>query len=107
MQEGQGLVSYPLRWKWMWVPRMEGRSQLQLLVWAPKKLFHNAVDRNRMRRLMREAYRLNQNAFAPLLMSHPNETLLLGINYMDNALCDLQTVEKALLKGVKKMENKS
>jgi ribonuclease P protein component len=35
-------------------------SPVQLLIAAPKKNLRHAVDRNRMKRLIREAYRLNK-----------------------------------------------
>ncbi len=38
-----------------------GRPPVQVLVAVPKKNLRHAVDRNRMKRLIREAYRLNKH----------------------------------------------
>lgn len=38
-----------------------GNSPVQVLIAVPKKNLRHAVDRNRMKRLIREAYRLNKH----------------------------------------------
>lgn len=38
-----------------------GKSPVQLLIAVPKKSLRHAVDRNRMKRLIREAYRLSKH----------------------------------------------
>ncbi|MFA5971784.1 MAG: ribonuclease P protein component [Lentimicrobiaceae bacterium] len=39
----------------------KGKSPVQVLIAVPKKNLRHAVDRNRMKRLIREAYRLNKH----------------------------------------------
>ena len=56
-REGKRFVVWPLRVSYMQAPDDSNR----VLIWAPKSLFRHAVDRNRLRRQMREAYRLNKH----------------------------------------------
>ncbi|MFG6391597.1 MAG: ribonuclease P protein component [Candidatus Amulumruptor sp.] len=58
----RSLLAFPLRVLWREVPAGEyGAPVPQFLISVPKKRLRHAVDRVRMRRLVREAWRLNRD----------------------------------------------
>ena len=69
----------------------------QILVWAPKSLFKKAVQRNHMRRLMREAYRLNQGLLG-------DEHYQIAFNYIDKEEQSFATINKAVCKALLKVK---
>lgn len=89
--EGQRFVAWPLRVTW---ETTEGSTQI--LVWAPKSSFKKAIQRNRVRRLMREAYRLQQDLLG-------TEGYLIAFNYMDTKEPNYALVEKAMRKALTKI----
>jgi len=91
-KEGKRFVAWPLRVTWM-----PSEDNTQVLVWAPKSLFKHAVDRNHLRRLMREAYRLNQDILAE---GH----YLIAFNYMDKEQHDYASIAKAVRKALIKIK---
>lgn len=58
---GQSFGVYPLRLFWTALPMPEGGSPVQFTVSVPKKNFKSAVARNRIKRKLREAWRLNKH----------------------------------------------
>ncbi len=57
-EEGRAITNYPI--KLIYLETMGQASKIQAGVAVPKKNFKSAVARNRIKRLLREAYRLNK-----------------------------------------------
>lgn len=95
-RDGQHFVCWPLRITY----QPSADDVTQVLVWAPKSIFRHAVDRNRMRRLMREAYRLNKHL---LEEAQPDQHYLVAMNYIDREQQPYQVIEKAMRKALKKI----
>lgn len=55
--KSHSLAAFPLRAVFMFIDRREGDAPIQVLMSVPKKRFKHAVDRNRVKRQVREAYR--------------------------------------------------
>lgn len=55
--QSQTLAAFPLRAVYMQTDRQAGAAPVQIMVSVPKRKLHHAVDRNRVKRQVREAYR--------------------------------------------------
>ena len=64
--DGSSIVAHPIRMLWVQAENAD-HSPLQFAVSVPKKKFKRAVDRNRLKRQMREAVRKNKMAVRELL----------------------------------------
>ncbi|WP_299486702.1 ribonuclease P protein component [uncultured Allomuricauda sp.] len=59
--EGQGITEFPIKLLYI-KSDFEDDTKIKVGVVAPKKKFKSAVKRNRVKRLLREAYRLNKHS---------------------------------------------
>lgn len=63
---GENVMAYPWRAVWRHRSFEDKRPECaQFLITVPKRRLRHAVDRVRMRRIMREAYRLNRQLLPP------------------------------------------
>ena len=85
---GKRFVAWPMR-----VTYLPCADQTQVLIWAPKSLFKRAVHRNRLRRLMREAYRQNKGLLG-------EGKYQIAFNYIDKAEQPYNVIEKAMRKAL-------
>lgn len=96
--ENKSLVAFPLRIVYgvkdadKCQESIEGAS---ILISVPKKKFHNAVDRNRVKRQIREAWRVRKQ---PLLdyLAQTHQKLSLAFIYLSDELVSSQVIGKCM-----------
>ncbi len=79
--EGHRLTVFPYSITWYVEPELP--VPCQVLIVAPKRRLRHAVDRNRIKRLTRECYRLNKHHLVPFLLQH-NLHITLSLVYIHN-----------------------
>ena len=95
-RNGQSMVSFPLRLVYLPMSYTEN-SPFLVGFSVPKKKFKKAVHRNRIKRLMRESFRLQQHR-----LNLPGKTVLMWI-YMGKELPDYDTIYKNMSLIIKKL----
>lgn len=99
--ENQAASSYPLRAVFLSSEDM-AQQGVSVLVSVPKKRFHDAVDRNRVKRQIREAYRKHKHTLVQLMETR-EQGLLLAVVYVSDKIEDTAYVEKRMVKLLEKV----
>ena len=67
---------------------------VQVLVSVSKRYFKHAVDRNRVKRQIRESYRHSKHILYEKLAEHPNTSVSIAFIWLDAQLHDSANVER-------------
>ena len=98
--EGKSINAFPLRLIFLQTP-LTSNTSFQVAVVAPKKNFKSAVKRNRIKRLLREAYRQNKY----LIFNNTEAQYALVILYLGKEMpsfSQIETKTRALLEKFQK-----
>lgn len=99
--EGAVVKSYPIRIQFIFhVSEDLPRSQVGATV--PKRNFKKAVDRNRIKRQIKEAYRLNKQKLAQKLES-ADKQLAMMIIFSGKEKFDFDKIESCIIKALEKI----
>lgn len=86
--------------KWLKMPDAEGSGKVQVLIAVPKSRVPRAVDRNRVKRRIRELYRTNK--IDPSL--YRNTRLLIAFVYGGDSDVSFTTLKEAYFRVVERLE---
>jgi ribonuclease P protein component len=93
--KGKSIIESPVRLLWIIHPS-PAKPQLKAAFSAPSKNFKRAVDRNLLKRRMREAYRKNKNALLNVIEEQKSECLLMFI-YMGKQKVEYREIESKIV----------
>ena len=90
---GSSFLVYPFRIIWL---SSEANSEfpVQVLISIPKKKFKRAVDRNLLKRRIREIYRLQKSEDLFPFLNERSEKIVLAINYIGNEIAEYASMAK-------------
>ena len=93
-----GAVFYlaPFKVFWLEIPIADCKSNAQLLIGVSKKLIRKSVCRNKIKRQIKEAYRLNKNSLYKTL-SISNKQCAIAILYNSKQISDFNSTQNKIL----------
>ena len=102
-EDGNTFLQFPF--KVFYIIEETAEPGLKAGVGVSKRLFRKAADRNRIKRLLREAYRLNKPHLAQTAV---NKQLQLSVFllYIDKSLLDMQLLNGKMPSVIKKLTQK-
>ena len=89
--EGLSLKEYPIRLRFLKVDEVD--SQFKVAFSVPKRNVKLAVNRNRIKRMLREAHRLNKH----ILIDDVESSFILMFIYTDKIEWEYQDLEKKMI----------
>lgn len=102
--EGKTLTLPPLRIIYSISPSDNAFQPVRILISVPKRYFRKAVDRNLIRRRIREAYRKNKMPLVTAL-SESGKRIDLAIIWTDTVMRPYSETERTIIEMVKKLSH--
>ncbi|MBR3858432.1 MAG: ribonuclease P protein component [Bacteroidaceae bacterium] len=99
--DNRSVSAYPVRAVFLPVEQAEQQG-VSVLISVPKKRFHDAVDRNRVKRQLREAYRKHKHALTAQ-MAERGQGLLIAFVYVGEKTETTAYIEKRMVRLLEKI----
>lgn len=100
--QGSVFVSYPFRVVYFMVEDKTESVPVRVMVGVSKKKFKNAVDRNRIKRLMRETYRLNKSRLIEFMREN-DLNVHLAFQYISDEVIPFAEMNSKMEKALTKL----
>jgi ribonuclease P protein component len=98
---GQSFVAYPLRVVFLKMEPTVDLPSVSILISVPKKRIKRAIHRNRLKRLIRETYRLNKH-----LIDIKDYHLDVAFIYVKDEPSDYTSIEKGMQKALNELTHR-
>lgn len=93
----RSMTAFPLRMVYLKTDREPHAPQVQMMVSVPKRCFKRAVKRNRVKRQVREAYRLNKQILIDSLKDRQDTKVAVAFIWLDNSLHTTEKVGRSVV----------
>ncbi len=103
-QQGSSFVLYPFRFVYKEI--LTQSPPVQLVISVPKRKFKKSVDRNRIKRQIREVYRHQKEDILYPSLLLKNKSIHLLIIYTGNEIITTSKIEKKLNLGLQRLISK-
>ena len=97
---GKSFISYPLRVVYLQHEQSPIHS-CSILITVPKKRIKKAVHRNRIKRLIRESYRLSKELINDIELGE--QSLDIAFVYVKDTMSDYKEIQKGVKKALKQI----
>ena len=103
---GSSFLLYPYRIVWL-AEKLPAEVPVQVVISVPKRRFKKAVDRNLIKRRIREIYRLNKAEFLYSYFTGSEKQLLLAIHYVGKDIPEYAFMDKKLKLAIEQLRKLS
>lgn len=103
-EKGESFISYPVRVVWI-VNNEDASKIVKVLISVSKKKLRHAVDRNRVKRLVREAYRLNKTDFCNTV-AETGKSLSVCFIWLPSDKIDFKKVDRKISEALARISEK-
>ncbi|MGB0402526.1 MAG: ribonuclease P protein component [Salibacteraceae bacterium] len=99
--KGKRLNCFPVRIIYSYVERVE-LAEFKLMISVPKRIFKKAVDRNKIKRQIKESIRTNKD----LLPTKEGKTLIVGVIYNDSEIREFNDLQGRIILSLHKLNKR-
>lgn len=94
-KQGKSVKSYPIKLIYLKTDKLTDSKHFQIAISVPKRNFKSAVDRNYIKRMLREVIRKNKLLIEPFLIQQEKK-LALFLIFGDKEMPDLTFLDKRI-----------